>query len=109
MFTFPQIENKYLVFIPLIGFGIAWASLMGVPYLLIVNDIPKSRYGVYMGIINMMIVLPMLIYSLCFGYVFNNFLGKQPVNAIYFGASFLVIAALATLLMKNNKPQATNP
>ncbi len=109
LFTFPQIENKYLVFIPLIGFGIAWASMMGVPYLLIVNDIPKSRYGVYMGIINMMIVLPMLIYSLCFGYVFNHFLGKQPVNAIYFGASFLVIAALATLLMKNNKPLTSNP
>lgn len=104
MFTFPQISNKYLVFIPLIGFGIAWASMMGVPYLLIVNDIPKTRYGVYMGIINMMIVIPMLIYSLVFGSIFNNLLGKEPTHAIYFAGSFLTIAAIATLLMKNTKP-----
>ncbi len=104
LFTFPQISNKYLVFIPLIGFGIAWASMMGVPYLLIVDDIPKSRYGVYMGIINMMIVIPMLIYSLSFGFIFNNFLKKEPVNAIYFSATFLLIASLLTLRMKNNKP-----
>lgn len=104
LFTFPHIGNKYLVFIPLIGFGIAWASMMGVPYLLIVNDIPKSRYGVYMGIINMMIVIPMLIYSLTFGSIFNKFLSKEPANAIYFGAVFLLIAAALTLLIKTDKP-----
>ena len=103
LFTFPQIENKYLVFIPLIGFGIAWASMMGVPYLLIVNDIPKNRYGVYMGIINMMIVLPMLIYSLVFGKIFNSLLRQEPVNAIYFGAVFLLIASALTLLIKTKK------
>ena len=103
LFVFPQIGNKYLVFIPLIGFGIAWASMMGVPYLLVVNDIPKSRYGIYMGIINMMIVIPMIVYSLSFGSIFNNFLGKEPVNAIYFGATFLAIAALLTLLIKGGK------
>ncbi len=109
LFIFPQISDKYLVFIPLIGFGIAWASMMGVPYLLIVNDIPKSRYGVYMGIINMMIVIPMLIYSLSFGSIFNNFLGKQPVNAIYFGAAFLLIAALLTLLIKSDNKVSDAP
>lgn len=103
LFTFPHIANKFLVFIPLIGFGIAWASMMGVPYLLIVNDIPKSRYGVYMGIINMMIVIPMLIYSLSFGKIFNSILGKEPINAIYFGATFLLIAAVATLFIKSSK------
>jgi maltose/moltooligosaccharide transporter len=104
LFIFPHISDKYLVFIPLIGFGIAWASMMGVPYLLIVGDIPKSRYGVYMGIVNMMIVIPMLIYSLSFGFIFNNFLGKEPTNAIYFSGTFLFIAACLTLLMKNSKP-----
>jgi maltose/moltooligosaccharide transporter len=103
LFIFPSIENKYLMLIPLIGFGIAWASMMGVPYLLIVNDIPKERYGVYMGIINMMIVIPMLIYSLIFGSIFNSLLNKEPVNAIYFGAFFLLIAAGATMLMKSGK------
>ena len=57
---FPHIENKYLLFAPMTGFGIAWASMMGVPYLMVVGHIPKERYGVYMGIINMMIVIPMI-------------------------------------------------
>jgi maltose/moltooligosaccharide transporter len=103
LFIFPSIENKYLMLVPLVGFGIAWASMMGVPYLLIVNDIPKERYGVYMGIINMMIVIPMLIYSLIFGKIFNLLLNKEPVNAIYFGAVFLLLAAGATLLIKPKK------
>lgn len=107
LIIFPQISNKYLVFIPLIGFGIAWASMMGVPYLLVVGSIPKERYGVYMGIINMMIVIPMFIYSLTFGKIFNGLLGKEPVNAIYFGAVFLLIAALLTLRIKSSKVDET--
>ena len=103
LFIFPSVENKYLMLVPLIGFGIAWASMMGVPYLLVVNDIPKNRYGVYMGIINMMIVIPMLIYSVTFGNIFNSILNKEPVNAIYFGAVFLVIAAVLTLSIKSKK------
>ena len=103
LFIFPSVTDKCFVLVPLIGFGIAWASMMGVPYLLVVNDIPKSRYGVYMGIINMMIVIPMLIYSITFGNIFNHFLGKEPVNAIYFGATFLLIAALLTMCIKSSK------
>jgi maltose/moltooligosaccharide transporter len=109
LITFPQVENKYLVFIPLIGFGIAWASMMGVPYLLVVNSIPKERYGVYMGIINMMIVIPMFIYALTFGRIFNGLLGKEPVNAIYFAAVFLIIAAALTMRIKSDKPAADAP
>jgi maltose/moltooligosaccharide transporter len=103
LFIFPSISNKYLVLVPLIAFGIAWASVMGIPYLLVVNHIPKAKYGVYMGIINMMIVIPMLIYSLVFGPIFNTLLGKQPVNAIYFGGVFLLIAAVLTMRIQ---PQA---
>ncbi len=65
----PHLTNKYLLFIPIIGLGIAWASIMGVPYIMAVRMIPSTRYGVYMGIINMMIVVPMLIHSVTFGWV----------------------------------------
>ncbi|HEX3024423.1 MAG TPA: MFS transporter, partial [Chitinophagaceae bacterium] len=53
LFIIPTIQNKYLLFAPMIGFGIAWASMMGIPYILVVSSIPKERYGVYMGIVNM--------------------------------------------------------
>lgn len=104
LILFPHIENKYLFFAPMTGFGIAWASMMGVPYLMVVNDIPKERYGVYMGIINMMIVIPMILQTTTFGFVLNHFLGNDPGKAIEFGGVLLLIACGATFLIKERKP-----
>jgi maltose/moltooligosaccharide transporter len=97
---FPFIENKYLLFPAITGFGIGWASMMGIPYLLVVGNIPKERYGVYMGIINMMIVVPMILQTVSFGYVLKNFLGNDSGNAILFAGVLLLLAAVATLLIK---------
>ncbi|HJV20053.1 MAG TPA: MFS transporter [Sediminibacterium sp.] len=104
LLAFPHIENKYMLFGPMAGFGIAWASMMGVPYLMVVNDIPKERYGVYMGIINMMIVIPMILQTTTFGFVLHHFLNNDPGKAISFGGVLLLLACGATLLMKTSKP-----
>lgn len=101
---FPHIENKYLLFPAITGFGIGWASMMGIPYLMVVSQIPKERYGVYMGIINMMIVIPMFIQTTTFGFILKHFLNNDPRNAISFAGAFLLIAALLTLLIKAKKP-----
>ncbi len=103
LLIFPHIENKYLLFAPMTGFGIAWASMMGVPYLMVVNNIPKERYGVYMGIINMMIVIPMILQNITFGYILKHFLGNDPGKAITFAGVFLLLASFATMLIKSNK------
>ena len=97
LLAFPMIENKYLLFAPMTGFGIAWASMMGVPYLLVVNEIPKERYGVYMGIINMMIVIPMIFQTLSFGAISKYLLNNDAGLAITFAGVLLLVAALATL------------
>ena len=99
LLIFPHIENKYLLFAPMTGFGIAWASMMGIPYLMVVGSIPKEKYGVYMGIINMLIVIPMIIQNLTFGFILKNFLNNDPCNAISFAGVFLLIAAGATALI----------
>jgi maltose/moltooligosaccharide transporter len=101
--AFPMIENKYLLFPAITGFGIGWASMMGIPYLIVLSSIPKERYGVYMGIINMMIVIPMLIQTLSFGYILKNFLGNDPGKAITFAGVLLLISALATMFIKTDK------
>lgn len=100
LLIFPFIENKHLLFAPMTGFGIAWASMMGIPYLLVVNEIPKERYGVYMGIINMMIVVPMILQTLTFGFISKNFLGNDPGTAILFAGLLLLGAAMAVLRIK---------
>ena len=100
---FPHIENKYLLFPAITGFGIGWASMMGIPYLMVVNNIPKERYGVYMGIINMMIVIPMFIQTITFGYILKHFLNNDPRLAITFAGVLLIISAVCTLFIKTKK------
>ncbi len=87
----------------MIGFGIAWASMMGVPYIMVVGSIPKERYGVYMGIINMMIVVPMILQTISFGYIYKTFLGIDPGNAILFAGVLLVVAAFFTSRIQPEK------
>ena len=100
LLIFPQVTNKYLMFIPITGLGIAWASIMGVPYIMAVRMIPSSRYGVYMGIINMMIVIPMLIQTVTFGAIYKHLLGENPSNAIRFAGVLLAVAGAAMLWIK---------
>jgi maltose/moltooligosaccharide transporter len=102
--AFPFIENKALLFFAISGFGIGWASMMGIPYLMVVREIPKERYGVYMGIINMMIVIPMLFQTVTFGYVLKNYFNNDPRKAILFAGVLLLIAALFTTLIRYKKP-----
>ncbi|HKO76024.1 MAG TPA: MFS transporter [Flavobacterium sp.] len=100
---FPHIENKYLLFPAITGFGIGWASMMGIPYLMVVSQIPKERYGVYMGIINMMIVIPMFIQTISFGYILKHFLNNDPRSAITFAGILLILSAVFTLFIKTKK------
>ena len=100
LYLLPGISDRYLLFLPMVGFGIAWASMMGVPYIMVVNAIPKERYGVYMGIVNMMIVIPMIIQTLTFGKIYEHVLGAEPGNVMYFASALLFLASLATLRMR---------
>lgn len=103
LIVFPFIENKTFLFFAITGFGIGWASMMGIPYLMVVNQIPKERYGVYMGIINMMIVIPMFLQTITFGYILKHFFNSNPGTAILFAGVLLLIAAFFTTMLKAKK------
>ncbi|MBC8755945.1 MFS transporter [Kordia sp. YSTF-M3] len=105
--AFPHIEDKNLLLFAITGFGIGWASMMGIPYLMVVSEIPKERYGVYMGIINMMIVIPMILQTVSFGYILKTFLGNDPRNAITFAGVLLLISLVCTLMIQTKKKVAT--
>jgi maltose/moltooligosaccharide transporter len=106
---FSAIHQKALFYVAITGFGIGWASMMGIPYLMVVSKIPKERYGVYMGIINMMIVIPMLIQTMTFGYIMKHFLHNDSTKAVLFAGVLLLIAAALTLLIKSDKPTDDAP
>ncbi len=100
LISIPFIRNEYLLLFPMIGFGIGWASMMGTPYVMLAGSIPPQRTGVYMGILNMFIVLPMLLQTVTFSFVYKHLLNSDAENAIYFAGVLIVIAAIATLFIK---------
>jgi len=99
-----QISNQALSLVPMIGLGICWASMVGVPYLMVASMVPRERTGVYMGILNMMIVVPMLIQTLTFGTIFASFLDSKGTNAILVAGVLLGCAALAMLWVNPPRP-----
>jgi len=97
LFTIPFIENSLLVLAPMVLFGIGWAAMMGIPYTMVSKVVPQERRGVYMGILNMMIVIPMGIETLTFGPIYKYLLGGNAINAILFAGGFFIIAAILAM------------
>jgi maltose/moltooligosaccharide transporter len=81
----------------MILFGIGWAAMMGIPYTMVSKIVPQNRRGVYMGILNMMIVIPMFIQTLTFGPIYKYILGSDAVNAILFAGVFFTISAFLAM------------
>ncbi len=104
MLSIPYIHDPLLVILPMVLFGIGWAAMMGIPYSMVSKIVPQERRGVYMGILNMMIVIPMGIQTLTFGPVVKNLLNDSAISAILFGGVFFIIAGLLALRLKEPKP-----
>src|SRR4051794_35009792 len=92
-----HIHNQYLALVPMIGVGIFWASAVGIPYLMVASMVPAKRTGVYMGILNMMIVVPMLVQTVTFGWIFKHLLNGKGSNAITLAGVLLALGAVAML------------
>ena len=103
LFAIPYISDPIMVLVPMILFGIGWAAMMGIPYTMVSKIVPQERRGVYMGVLNMMIVIPMFIQTLTFGPIYKYLLGSNAINAILFGAVFFAIAALLILRLTELK------
>lgn len=102
MWALPGIHSKALLFLPMVGIGLAWGSIMGNPYVLLAGSIPPERAGVYMGIFNMFIVIPMLIQSLTLPLFYDGLLGGRPENVIRLAGVLLALAALCVLRVKTS-------
>ena len=105
LFSIPNIQDPNMVLIPMVLFGIGWAAMMGIPYTMVSKVVSQERRGVYMGILNMMIVIPMGIQTLSFGPIYKYLLGGVATNAIMFAGVFFVIAAV--LALRLNEPNTS--
>jgi maltose/moltooligosaccharide transporter len=100
MLALPGITDRALLFIPMVGVGVAWASMMGNPYVMLARSIPPERVGVYMGIFNMFIVIPMMIQIFTLPLFYQSWLGGHPENVIRLAGGLLLCAAVACLFVR---------
>ncbi len=85
------------------GLGITWASMMAMPYQILASSIPSDKTGVYMGIFNMFIVIPMIIQIFSVQYFVYDLLGQNPINIIRLAGVFLIIGGIFTIFITSPK------
>lgn len=78
--------------------GVAWASILSMPYSLLAGVIPQDKMGIYMGVFNFFIVLPEIIAALTFGKIMENYLGNDRLLAVQIGGILLVLASVVCLI-----------
>ncbi|HYE66944.1 MAG TPA: MFS transporter, partial [Pyrinomonadaceae bacterium] len=98
LFSVYLISNQYLLILSMIGVGIAWASILSMPYAILSGALPAARMGVYMGVFNFFIVIPEILQALTFGPMIRLFFGENnpnsPLYLVIFGGMCLLVAAL---------------
>ena len=85
------------------GLGITWASMMAMPYEMLASSIPSDKTGVYMGIFNMFIVIPMIIQIVSMQYFVYDLLGNNPINVIRLAGVFLIIGGVFSLFVQQKQ------
>ncbi|MDH6312527.1 maltose/moltooligosaccharide transporter [Parabacteroides sp. PFB2-10] len=91
--------------VSMIGVGIAWASILAMPYAILSNSLPAEKMGTYMGIFNFFITLPQITNGIIHGWIVRNVYGGHPMYALLTGGMFLLLAAIAVVFVKS---KATN-
>jgi maltose/moltooligosaccharide transporter len=97
------IHDKYMLYASMTGIGIAWASILSMPYAMLGGCLPEDKIGVYMGIFNFFIVLPEILASLCFGWIMAHLLNNNRLLAVELGGVMMILAAVLTLFINENE------
>jgi maltose/moltooligosaccharide transporter len=96
-------DSDYLI-IPMIGIGIAWASILAMPYAMLANSIPANKMGMYMGLFNMSITIPQIVSGITTGLILKYWFNDNPILCIVMaGVSFLIASGLA-MKIKEERP-----
>ncbi|HBR85298.1 MAG TPA: MFS transporter, partial [Erythrobacter sp.] len=104
MLLIPGVETPAKLFVLMLGIGIGWAGMMGNTYVMLADVIPPERNGIYMGIFNMFIVIPMLIQTLTMPLFYEPLLGSDPRNVLLLGGVLMLVGAVATMFVDAGRP-----
>lgn len=93
----------------MIGIGLAWASILAMPYVMLSGCIPAGKMGIYMGIFNFFITLPQIVNGLCNGWIVKHIYGSNPIYAIVMAGFSLIAAAISVLFVYDGDARKLNP
>lgn len=95
------VKDPHTLIIPFIGIGIAWASILSMPYAILTGSLPQNKMGVYMGIFNFFIVIPQILAATLLGFLTKNLFGGHAVYALVFGGVSMMIAAVTVIFVSD--------
>ena len=99
------IHDKYVLLLTMVGVGIAWASILSMPYAILSTALPAERMGVYMGVFNFFIVIPEIVAALAFGPMIRTLFGENNPNAplyvVMMGGVSLIVAAVCVIFVRD--------
>lgn len=96
------LTDKVGLLLAMIGVGIAWASILSIPYALLSGALPAKKMGYYMGVFNFFVVIPQIVAGTILGFLVKSFFNNEPVYALIIGGSSMILAGLLTLTVSTN-------
>jgi len=99
------IRQPGALLLSMVGVGVAWASILAMPYAMLSNALPPARMGFYMGVFNFFIVLPQILASVGLGFVMQRFLGNDATKALLLGGASMLVAAALTLRVREEETE----
>ena len=96
------VKDPNMLILSMVGVGVAWASILAMPYAILTGSLPQNKMGTYMGIFNFFIVIPQLLAASILGFFVKNLFGGEAIYALVLGGVSMVIAALMVLFVDDN-------
>ncbi len=95
------IGNPWLLILPMTGIGIAWASILSMPYAMLTGSLPQNKMGIYMGIFNFFIVIPQILAASILGSMVKHFFAGNTMNALITGGISMIVAAIMVKFVRD--------
>jgi maltose/moltooligosaccharide transporter len=96
------LKDPNLLYFSMIGVGVAWASILAMPYAILTGSLPSDKMGYYMGVFNYFIVIPQIVAAAVLGYIVSKVFGNEPIYALIIGGISMILAAIMTQFVDDN-------
>jgi maltose/moltooligosaccharide transporter len=97
------IQNHYLLLLPMVGIGLAWGSILAMPYAILSSSIPAKKIGIYMGLFNFFITFPQIVSSLTSSLIIKHLFNSESIYGLIMGGVFMFIASISVFFVQDGK------